>query len=545
MNPFPIVDRELRVAARRSWTFRTRCVFALGALVAYFLTLTLADPQPQIRGRILLGVLGTFALVFCLLAGSLVTADSISVERRGGTLGLLYLTPLRAIDVVLGKLAAHGLQAFLGVLAILPLFFLPVLEGSVTWGETLRVWLTLILTLAGSLSLGLFFSTVWHDARTTVLGSFAAIVLLTLGPVLYKVAVHDLLRWADSGVLPLLSPAHLLLLAFDGRYRLAPAHYWISAAWLAVFGLGMTLAACIFLRRSWRESEPVMAARSDPPAEAASPAAADRDRDRAGRDAAAEVAHPYEWRLRRCIAVPRWLRAFRALVLVVFAAGLVAAAFGPRHSSPPWFIIAMLSAFTLHLTMKVFLGVEAVRQVHADRTAGGFELLLTAPGAEGPLLEGLGRGLRHALHRPVVGLAAINLVLTLVVLAFSRQLQVGARELPAFLTLFIGGMAASFADARALRWSGLHLALTCPSGLQATLRAVAWVLVPTWIGLGVLIAFLAGAGGGVSPHGFTLLFSLYYLVAIGYDESIVRRSHLTLVGGLRKLLTEPPPSEVR
>jgi ABC-type transport system involved in cytochrome c biogenesis permease component len=39
----------------------------------------------------------------------------VSSEKREGTLGLLFLTPLTGMDIVLGKMACHSLQLGYGV----------------------------------------------------------------------------------------------------------------------------------------------------------------------------------------------------------------------------------------------------------------------------------------------------------------------------------------------------------------------------------------------------------------------------------------------
>src|ERR1044071_6463234 len=83
-------------------------------------------------GREIFSGLGGFGLIYALLAGPLATVDCISRERREGTLGLLFLTPLRSYDVVLGKAVAASFDMVLGLLTVLPLLSLPLLMGGVT-----------------------------------------------------------------------------------------------------------------------------------------------------------------------------------------------------------------------------------------------------------------------------------------------------------------------------------------------------------------------------------------------------------------------------
>src|SRR5690348_4682839 len=114
MNVLPIVDRELRVAARRPGTYRTRLWAASAAiLLAAWRCLDFAwrGASPGTQGRSLFYTLSGLAFVYCLFIGARVTADTISEEKREGTLGLLFLTDLKGLDVVLGKLVASSLNS--------------------------------------------------------------------------------------------------------------------------------------------------------------------------------------------------------------------------------------------------------------------------------------------------------------------------------------------------------------------------------------------------------------------------------------------------
>src|SRR5256714_2166981 len=148
MTFLPIVERELRVSARRRSTYWLRFFLVLGALVLwFFLFVSSGNFAVSPRGKMLFVALGFLALGFGLLAGIFLTADCLSEEKREGTLGLLFLTPLRGYDVVLGKLIANSLPAIYGLLAIVPLLALSLLMGGVTAGEFWRVALVLVTTL--------------------------------------------------------------------------------------------------------------------------------------------------------------------------------------------------------------------------------------------------------------------------------------------------------------------------------------------------------------------------------------------------------------
>ena len=160
MNCLPIVERELRLAARRGWTFGTRLIGAgLFMLIAGgFMLINLILPSGAMGnqlGTALLFVLEWLSFVGVLSAGVFLTADCLSGEKREGTLGLLFLTDLRGPDVVLGKLLATSLRAAQGLVAVFPILGLPLLLGGVTGGEFWRIVLGLANTLFLSLTLGL------------------------------------------------------------------------------------------------------------------------------------------------------------------------------------------------------------------------------------------------------------------------------------------------------------------------------------------------------------------------------------------------------
>ena len=107
-----VVGRELRVAARRSSTYWTRAVAVLlgTLLLVWMLEISSAFATPAQAGRTLFGLLTTCAWLSCLLAGVFLTADCLSEEKREGTLGLLFLTDLKARDIIAGKLVATSVN---------------------------------------------------------------------------------------------------------------------------------------------------------------------------------------------------------------------------------------------------------------------------------------------------------------------------------------------------------------------------------------------------------------------------------------------------
>src|SRR5437773_2643832 len=186
MRFLPIVERELRAASRRRGTYWNRALAALSAILVFAGTVWFEGRvAPKELGKDVFRVLSGLFLFSSLIAGIRYTADSLSEEKREGTLGLLFLTDLKGYDVVLGKLAANSLNSFYGILAILPILGVPLLMGGVTPAEVARVSAVLVNTMFLSVCIGIYASSSSRSARKSIgLTFFLMLVFSTLLPVL-------------------------------------------------------------------------------------------------------------------------------------------------------------------------------------------------------------------------------------------------------------------------------------------------------------------------------------------------------------------------
>ncbi len=248
MTFLPILERELRGRARGRATYWTRSVLALvGVLICL----------PQLAGSGLFGrVTGpdTFmaitvaAFVVCC-GGCLVTADAVGAERREGTLGLLLLTRVSALDLLWGKLGASGLTGFCALAAFSPLLTIPILGGGVTGGEAFRCGLALVNTLFLSLAVGLFTS-VWRQvsglAAAWAFGLMAILVALPWGGTWLPAnfGPETLLR------LKIASPLAALVGGRDFGYHTDPAGFWLALLVGQCVAWVLLVAASRGLRRS-------------------------------------------------------------------------------------------------------------------------------------------------------------------------------------------------------------------------------------------------------------------------------------------------------
>ncbi|HTD86880.1 MAG TPA: hypothetical protein VK850_09920, partial [Candidatus Binatia bacterium] len=172
---WPVMIRELRVGARDIWNNWYRVLASAVVLLIGWFT-SLFDPNSSGRGlftavhQVLLCVIWIFV--------PLATADCISKERREGTLGLLFLTPLKAWHVVIAKSFVNGNRALFMWLAAVPVLTLSFLMGGITKWEVLLSVLIHFSSLCCALAAGILVSAVFTEwGRVMVAALFVAAVL--------------------------------------------------------------------------------------------------------------------------------------------------------------------------------------------------------------------------------------------------------------------------------------------------------------------------------------------------------------------------------
>jgi ABC-type transport system involved in cytochrome c biogenesis permease component len=157
MTLLPIIERELRAESRHPLTYWLRTLGA-AALLAAALFFWFGGGFRERQGARLFAVLHQTLFWAIWILVPLLTADCISRERREGTLGLLFLTPLRARDIVVAKGLAHGLRGMTVVLAALPVVVVPFLMGGVDWRIATVSLLLDLTSFAWALSAGILAS---------------------------------------------------------------------------------------------------------------------------------------------------------------------------------------------------------------------------------------------------------------------------------------------------------------------------------------------------------------------------------------------------
>ena len=388
----PVVERELRVAARKRSTFWVRIAAALVALVigGGFLVLTLVGlgfGAPSL-GSGLFAALTWLSLAAVLSAGLFFTSDCLSEEKREGTLGFLFLTDLRGYDVVLGKLLATSLRGFYALLAIFPILAVTLVMGGVTGAQFWKTSLALVNALFISLAAGLFVSAISRDSQKALAATLLLLLVLVAGGPVCDAVFAAIAKHPFDASLSVTSPGYLFVTA--AAWGQTP--FWMAllvnqaVAWIL---LGL---ACVLIPRCWQEK-----AAQNP---AASAGWAHWWKFGGGKRQSAlrqklMDANPALWLVCR----ERWQFVALWAVAIVMAGGITAL-LAIDQQTTWWVAWNYLGGF---FTLLLYLGMasQAGRFLVDARRSGLLELLLATPLTVRQIVQGHWRGLVRMFGLPL------------------------------------------------------------------------------------------------------------------------------------------------
>jgi ABC-type transport system involved in cytochrome c biogenesis permease component len=345
-----ILHREMRIASRRPWTFRSRVITSALAFLCG-VVLVVAGPTGRVNGDGLFSTLVFFSFWFSLIQGVRRAAGSIADEKREGTLGLLFLTDLKPIDIVLGKLSACAVPLIQPLLAFLPVLSISMLLGGTTAGEILRAALVLATALIYSISIGLVVSSFSRRSERTGYGTLVLIIISVFAPRIWN-GTH------------LATPLTAYVTISDPGYRVSGVDFWWSLLITNLLSALFLLAAAFFLPRRWEDREIITPAkraklRITKSTEAKRAAILDRN--------------PGEW-----LAVRHSIGTFERLfftsftLLLAIAAPIVGIAFGERGAG-------MLVIGVAVIVLILRLASQASYPLAEARRSGAIEMLSTTP----------------------------------------------------------------------------------------------------------------------------------------------------------------------
>ncbi len=485
MTFLPIVARELRVAARRRSTYAVRGLAAVAAIAVCGWRFMAGGQWPSAAsmGQSLFGVLAGLALGFCLLVGFYLSADCLSAEKRDGTLGLLFLTDLKGHDVVLGKLAAHSVSAFYGLLAFVPMMSLPLMLGGVAFGEVARMTLVLLNALLFSLAAGVLVSALCRQERTALAWSLFLVFLV--GAVLPFVGEVFTGRARTNLIVAfgLPSPVAAFRLASQKPFAGAAAFFWLSLLCTLGLSLACLAAASAIVQRVWHEKGTSIRAQ--------------RWRGRWQQWRFGNAAQRQLLRTRLLDENPfLWLAGRDRSKQAVAWGALVAAAglwlWGYRAMGHNWLAACTVpTAFAVHGFLKIWLASEASARLAEDRHSGALELLLSTPLTGREILRGQCRALERIFKWPVGVVIGAD-----VVLWWSGGLHEFALPIVLMVVMLL-------VDLYALTWVAMWLGVSLGRPGRALVSTIVRVLAVPSV---VFAALALVVGPGANSSGLVVLW---------------------------------------
>jgi hypothetical protein len=531
----PLVERELRAGARRPLFFWLRGLLALAAgFQGYELLGRFVMAPPPAPGMPWTGPSGIFIngatllhqmswlLFLATLLMSLVSADSITRERREGTLGLLLLTDLTPREIVWGKMLSCGLTTFLVLLGSLPALMFPVLAGGVTGSEAALTGLGLLNTLFVVLAAGLWMSTVFHERRYAVPATLGLVAALAFGPEVLGGSYFGAGAVPLSRLFGLAGWMTAAQMAFP--FKLLFVVWFIvmnAAGWLFLWRAGATLAA------SWQdqphkqvhEPEPTEAWPSQAPApplvEGAAPTlepATALARASWLTDPRPWDADPIRWRVERLGSVEGllWLAvALNFLAQFGTLGSILTFGAGPADT---WGLLSFVGMAVI-LFSGGLIAWAGARFFQDSRQQQDLELLLTTPLGSRHILGGQWRVLRRALTWPlgvvlVVALPAGISLLYNYVNGYHREFWTLLQPFLIAVNLVL--------EAMALCWVGMRFGLHGRNAITAVAGTVALVqLLPLALSVPLMwssawlpniVSYRPASRGGMPPVILALLF---------------------------------------
>jgi hypothetical protein len=451
MTFLPIVERELRVRSGRAATYWTRFVVALAGGLVCMVMAGVAGGF-SLAGQHMFDGLLTFGFLLCCCA-CLLTGDSISSERREGTLGLLFLTRVKGYDVLLGKLSSAALAGFCALVAFLPVLMIPVLAGGVTGGEAVRSGLVLLNTMFFALAAGLCVSAGGSDSSRTAAAALLLVALFVLAPVVLE---------AISGMPALLSPLFAMRHADAINYRTSPSPYWISQALVHGISWLFVLAAHIRLRSAWRDTG----------GEQATPSA-ETDHEQPRRNKWKPDGRPIEFLVRRQRGIKGalWIT---AVLLVAFSSWPV---FLGSASYWLFFLASFVGA-------AVFAWAASRFFIEARRT-GELELLLTTPLGANTIVSGQWSALRLLFVGPMI-LLSLAIIARFIAYYYLWPFLGPAPYISHLVFLALLAIATTLVGIAACCWLGMWFGLRTGTAAGAVLRTVAFYKVVPYVLFGLI-----------------------------------------------------------
>lgn len=545
MNALVLIQRELLVNARKPATRRLRIGIALATLLVAALFLLAMEGRGFARaispGQALFQILIWMGFATAGLFGVFFAADTISEERREGTLGLLFLTPLRGRDVVFGKLTGTWLRTAYGLLAALPVIALTLLLGGVTFMDYFWVALVLANTLFLSTAIGLMVSSFSREPVRAIMGTLAVVLIIAGLPLWIDAALVD----NASGFTPrasYLSPAFAMYVGS----RSGSTDLWYSLllqnalAWMAL--------AIASLRTTRFGETALVVPKSRTARWLGAPPSKSKQAKLRNRE-------PITWLVQRRSRGPTILALIALIASILCGIILFFIDWGNQHTfisqtpttSTTFTLLAPTTSIfypLLYFVILVWLAVLSTRRTGKARQEGELELLLATPVSVREIVDGHWRGLVRIFGFAILVLAALATVgivqLQLVYIASKQSNSTAILTQSVISSAF--RLIGIFTTTAAVAWVGLWLGLTGENQAVSAAKTFVLVLVVPALALIVLRIFGLFTGVFLTNGNINYLWVAAFIhgtLALAIDIAFIKWAHHKLLRHFRQAAAGP------
>jgi ABC-type transport system involved in multi-copper enzyme maturation permease subunit len=466
-------------------------------------------------------ILAGFGYAFAGFAGSVLTADCISEERRGGTLGLLLLTDLKGFDIVFGKLSRLTNPVFC-LAAAFPTVGFALILGGVSVGDFFKVGVALLNTLFFFAALGMLISTRARSGSNAVAAAVFAVLLFST-PGILAIEIGSV----SSGYL-VATPMGQFLATMGPTVSAVPASiFWWSFLTTQIMAWGF------FALASYSVTHVTL--------DGGRPGAPVRRRFSPVSPNGVETEHllALVTRIMSTPSNPGWfILALAAFPIVI----LVAAS---QVNPAGWFDFPTLAVIAVgcHIGLKFSAANNACRCLPGRRHSGELELLLTTPLDQDSIVRGAAIALKRQLLWPVLFVLAMDSALLV-----AGWCKAGFWDGFSWAALMFIEVAWFMANLYSLTWLGMFFGLRTTSHSKALGRTLFYILFMPWSGLAVAAVCFGIATMGTSftpPMTILMVIEFFVMLAIcnlgftGWAASELRDRFRVLAAQQQ---AAPPPS---
>ncbi|WCJ58281.1 ABC transporter permease subunit [Fontisphaera persica] len=470
-----IAWRELTLRARQETTFLQRLLLAAVAMGLLVTLLMVGEMMrnPRSMGEFMFKFMGWTGMILGGLESVRQTADSLSREKREGTLGLLFLTHVTSLDVVLGKWVVRALTVFYHLLAVFPVLAVPFVLGGVTFGEFARLLLSLVNIMFVGLALGMLVSAWGREEHEVWASGLAWLGLLEAGPLLCNILpVFAGAAWLVPMVAAL-SPLQPWLLSPHAAYSMSPSSFWNALALSHLLGWLLLVMAGWSMARVWRQM-----ALATPPRKAGYLERLVRPVVRA-----LQWFEQSAWQQKLRFQPPSIHAQFLAsyqpppvlILTVLFSAAIAVAMVVATAATTSWLaFLPVLIFYALHWVVRLWAASHCSEVVRKLRDTGWLHVLLTTPHQRHEIPRALMFSQKPALRMVFTLVMGLEVFALMVAIYLWPNLWTG--PLLAIVFLWLGAGIVFWADLHALNAAALYHGLTRPHALSAARRAIFQVL---------------------------------------------------------------------